>query len=293
MLSSHDFFSYGGTSLSPDHTQFAYVPYTCDGCPYSTSLMVADVRGPRQRLLVQASAGIHEVARSPNGRSIAFVADGIWVINADGTDLHRIGLGGFDLTWSPDSRSLAFGRLDANLDWHIGVLSLETGQELVLAGGFSPRWSPNGKLLLYENVAGRNAPLTIRTVPAAGGASRKVVVGGFASWSPDGKRIAFLRSGPGSTPSSLWVIGSRVGATPHRVATGAVGDVLDPVWSPKSRWIAFRQDAHYCASRMSVVSADGKTRPRRLVAHTRIVTALAWSISGRKVLYKAERCSDQ
>lgn len=293
VLSSHEIFSYGGTSLSPDHRQFAYVPYTCDGCPYSTSLMVADVRSPHERLLVEAPVGILEAAWSPNGRWIAFVTDGVWVINADGTDLHRVSLGGFDLAWSPDSRVLAFDRLDENLDWHIGVLSVDTGQELVLADGFRPRWSPNGKLLLFENVAGRNEPLTIRTIPATGGVSRKVVVGGFPSWSPNGKRIAFIRSGPGSTPSSLWVIGNRVGAAPRRVATGAVGDILDPVWSPKSRSIAFRQGAHYCASKLSVVSADRKTRPRKLVAHTRIVTPLVWSNNGQKLIYKGERCSDQ
>ena len=45
VLSRHDVFPIT-SSLSPAHDRFAHVDYTCDGCPYSNRLMVADVRGP-------------------------------------------------------------------------------------------------------------------------------------------------------------------------------------------------------------------------------------------------------
>src|SRR6186997_2236868 len=113
VLSAHDV-APAASALSPDSRRFAYVSYTCDGCPRSPSLRVADVRSARDKLLFEAADGIYEVAWAPNGQSIAFVSDGIWLIGADGTNPRRVAEPGVAISWSPDSMQIAY--MDARGD---------------------------------------------------------------------------------------------------------------------------------------------------------------------------------
>lgn len=49
VLSRHNAYVYPPIyELSPDHRQLAYVPFTCDGCPPSDRLWIADVRRSRR-----------------------------------------------------------------------------------------------------------------------------------------------------------------------------------------------------------------------------------------------------
>jgi Tol biopolymer transport system component len=290
VLSQHDVFPYVW-SLSPRHDRYAYVSYTCDGCPYSQRLMLADVRRSKDRLLVEASQGIREVAWAPNGRTIAFVSGAVWLIDADGMNLRRVADSAAMLSWSPDSTRLALGRLNGELEWVISVLSIETGAEHVLGPGFRPRWSPDGKRIVFEYATGRNESLKIRLVPAAGGSPRTIARGSSPSWSPDGTRIAFARYDRYGPSASLWIV-SRRGGKPRRIASSRGDGAETVVWSPDSRRLALQQGGHYCGSTLSVVRVDGGGR-KRLVSQTRILTPLAWTSGGRKILYAGERCSDQ
>src|SRR5207244_4246450 len=94
-------------------------------------------------------------------------------------------------------------------------------------------------------------------VPAAGGRPRTVARGSSPSWSPDGRRIAFVRY-EGDTPS-LWIAPSR-GGRPRRLAASGEDAA---VWSPDSRRVAFQQGAHFCGSALAIARVDGG-RPRRL-----------------------------
>ena len=288
VLSRHNIFPYR-SSLSPDQRQLAYVPSVWDIGP-SDQLWVAEVRSNSERLVLDAPALIGDVAWAPSGRAIALTfGDGIWLINPDGTGLRRVADSGAMLAWSPDSKSLAYGRRDDRLRSQVVVLSLETGEERVLSPGFRPRWSPDARFLLFENTTGRDEPLKIRRVRATGGAPRTVARGFFPSWSPDGRQIAFTRFERASTVS-LWVVRSR-GGKPRRIARSATGDDPSPLWSPDSRRIVFRQGPRYCASKLSIVPVGGG-RPRQLVAsQTRVLSPLAWSSRGRKVIYSGGICA--
>ncbi|RPH37666.1 MAG: hypothetical protein EHM91_14780 [Planctomycetota bacterium] len=100
--------------------------------------------------------------RSPDGTRIAFTGKSIgkpykaYVVSRDGGVPQQV-LGGerneVDLDWSPDGRSLMFGRppdgmAEAGLPKAIHIVDLETKQVSTLPGSeglFGPRWSPDGR----------------------------------------------------------------------------------------------------------------------------------------------------
>ena len=127
-------------------------------------------------------------------------------------------------------------------------------------------------------------------VAEANGSNPRQIVGETASdyslpmWSPDGTRIAFVRTDlsscrPGATKCATWQIWT-VGAdgADERKLTD---DGIDPAWSPDGRFIAyggtiFNAEAYH----VRVMSADG-TRERTLAAGSRPV----WSPDGRRLAY--------
>ena len=106
-----------------------------------------------------------------------------------------------------------------------------------------PRWSPDGARVAYETGDG-----TIAAVPALGGAARVLVrlprdsmpvVGdvlpilGF-DWSPDGRTLAYVRTGSAAT--ALIYLQSLGGDPPTLLAT--VEQAHSPAWSPDGSLIA-------------------------------------------------------
>lgn len=287
VLSRHNIFP-EEASYSPRRRQLAYVPYYADGVR-SNRLWVADLDSSEDRLVYEAPAWITGVAWSPDGQTIAFVSgDGIWLISPNGINLRRVGEWGAFLAWSPDSSQIAYMVLTTGGRWLIRIRSLASGSARDLVRGQNFQWSPDGKRIAFENFGGGSCKSQIRVITVQDGRSKAIGCGHSPSWSPDGKRVALGRYATHApyTPS-LWVVSTRAGR-PRRLANSATG----AVWSPDSRWIAFRRAARNCASKLGVVRADGG-RPRVLAAHTRIVGPLAWSSNGRKVVYEAQLCSDQ
>jgi TolB protein len=102
-------------SWSPDGTKIAFASSQNDptGDTYDIYLVNVDGTG-----LAQLTSGPEDDAVpnwSPDGTKIAFVRGqgdsvNIWVMNADGTDVHRLTASGkdYDPSWSPDGRQIVF-----------------------------------------------------------------------------------------------------------------------------------------------------------------------------------------
>jgi dipeptidyl aminopeptidase/acylaminoacyl peptidase len=110
-----------------------------------------------------------------------------------------------------------------------------------------PRISPDGAEILYTQVTVTakhdNYQTAIWMVPAAGGPARQITAGPHDSsprWSPDGKRVAFVRAGEKDgkpEPAQIYLMDMAGGEA--RALTEMPKGAGAPVWSPSGKTIAF------------------------------------------------------
>jgi Tol biopolymer transport system component len=143
---------------------------------------------------------------SPDGKQIAFAADGVGVqvVNFDGSGLHTLAYNGFSPVWSPDSTKIAFVKQETASDGRgpdntgqVRILYVidakaSAGQEKQLAyDATAPSWSPDGSQIAYFSL--RNAVMF--TIPAAGGDPTQIKTNGLGGWfptfAPDGNSLIF------------------------------------------------------------------------------------------------------
>jgi len=137
---------------------------------------------------------------------------------------------------SPDGKTIAFTS-DRDGQQRIWLKQLKGGEEAALTAGPDdhPRFSPDGTSLLFtHSEAGRSS---IERIALLGGTSHKVVLDGEqGDWSPDGKRIAFIRLGRRQDKllSALLLIDASGGT--ERELTRIEGELVGfPRWSPDGR----------------------------------------------------------
>ena len=185
-------------------------------------------------------------------------------MNSNGEHKHRIlrglNLGGVD--WAPRAMRIAFVRGD--FPTTLLVHSLRTGRSRRLTGDFAlpshPRWSPNGKRILFEASTSRtNETEDLYTIRPNGTGLRNLTstprVAEFsADWSPAGKRIVYARGG-GRVCQALHVMRSD-GTGDRRIPRTCKGD--SPSWSPSGRRIVYSPLAvRFGVSHLVVVALNG------------------------------------
>jgi len=164
---------------------------------------------------------------------------GIWLARSrDGRHRRRITHG---LDTSPSWS--AGGRIVFERENESGALSelrvYSKGNSRRLTEGAQPAWSVTGWIAFVDQGS-------IWIIRPDGSDKRRVIAGSTPKWSPNGKRLAFLRPRGG-------IATVRANTSDARRLTAAGHD---PVFSPDGRWIAFSRGAKLCTMR----SRGGRNR---------------------------------
>jgi tricorn protease len=104
-----------------------------------------------------------------------------------------------------------------------------------------------------------------------------------ATFSPDGKRIAFVRAG------KLWTMNPD-GSDQKLVVNET--QVIDYEWAPDSKWICYaRLDGNF-ASELYIIPSSGGTA-RNVTHYATYNTGITWSQNGKKIAFLSERRNNQ
>jgi Tol biopolymer transport system component len=194
---------------SPDGTQIAFQGDLTG--EWEIYVMDAD-GGNRQQLTIEPGIDHLNPRFSPDGQKIAFggcpgqdVPCAIYVMNADGsgmTQLTSLVWSSFNPEFSPDGTKIAF---DSNMDGFLSavwVMNTDGSNQHRLTApdleAFYPDWSPDGTHILFTTNC--CLPYSNVWVMNADGSGLKQLThfprstggGGFASYSPDGKKIVLV-----------------------------------------------------------------------------------------------------
>lgn len=184
--------------------------------------------------LLEGVGDVRDATFSPHGRRLAMARvgtlRGIWVTNADGTDLRALtppGVAAAQPSWSPDGAQVAFARRSGGRP-RIQVVGADgTGLRGLVRSRrpqSDPAWSVTGQIAYVQRTAHGSA---IFVVDAGGGRARRLTpVRGRAAapdWSPDGRRLAYVAG-------DALVVMDAGGRHARRIAR--LRGLADPAWSP-------------------------------------------------------------
>ncbi|MBZ5585543.1 MAG: DUF5050 domain-containing protein [Acidobacteriia bacterium] len=212
--------------------------------------------------------------------------------------MDRPALDPVDPEFSPDGKQVAFawnGEKQDNFCIYVNLVGL--GTPLRLTGGpgqdRSPSWSPDGRQIVFLRFSDA-LHSGVMTVPALGGAERKVTEGMFVpgvAWSPDGQSLVLASRQSPDAPYGLFTLSLATGEM-HRLteprAQAWLGDVT-PAISPDGRTLAFARTMTRAESEIyllplsKTLAAEGQ--PRRLTYENGASGKPAWSPDGKVVVF--------
>jgi WD40-like Beta Propeller Repeat len=184
---------------------------------------------------------------SPDGKRIAFQSNrgnldyAIWVVNGDGTGLHRLagnagGDGDYAPSWSPDGKKIVFESSQGLFDsYDLYVMSSDGGLLARLTktddDEDSPVWSPDGTKIVYTRWRGDFSNIWLMN---ADGTQQHALTKGLMDdfspvWSPDGTKILFASDRGGNIDLYSINLGGGGGAT--RLTNAAAVEMF-PTWQP-------------------------------------------------------------
>jgi len=137
----------------------------------------------------------------------AFGSSPLFIVNADGSDYHRITSEAnrfIDPDWSPDGTMIAVAMLQQGLfDFDIVLLTLEGEVVANLTNSpeaeSEPAWSPDGRRIAFIRNTENGFNVFVMNADGSGqtqltsGPGRLQVFDSFPTWAPDGTKIAFYR----------------------------------------------------------------------------------------------------
>jgi dipeptidyl aminopeptidase/acylaminoacyl peptidase len=255
--------------------------------------------------VVAAPAAVAPIARAgsgaPSGRvALEVLTGGIWTVRTNGSGARRIVRHGTAPRWSPDGRLIAYS--GGNSLWVVRPDGTHRRRVLRAAAHpleghddyqvWTPAWAPGGHRLVFAALweAGRGESprevWEICTVDSDGGHLRELRRGRDPAWSPDGRRIAFVR-GRGKADAIVSVPPS--GGALRTVVPASPGFRSRLVYAPRGGRLLYIDTRFSPRFRERIgVARAGRTH---LIPSgtTGIVTAADWRPGGRRIVYLHDR----
>jgi Tol biopolymer transport system component len=199
------------------------------------------------------------------------------------------GVPGWEPTWSPGKRSIAFADGPHEGIWRIEADATKR-RRLTLSQGTDeyPAWSPDGRQIAFDRVLERRDHATdvaIWLVDADGRSpAHRLTHGLWPDWSPDGRRIAFLRL-TARGASRLQVIDAD-GRHRRLLRGGSDPTAGGPHWSPDGRFIGYVSTPE--SGLREVRLLDLKNGRTRTLVRAESIGNLDWSPDGNWLAYVIE-----
>ena len=252
-------------AISPDGSRVVYATLRHSQRAQSFDIVTASLDGTERQQLTGDEGSEGEPAWSPDGMRIAFLHNNnLRTMAADGSDVRSIAPDTWSSheppAWSPEGARLAFR--DATYEMELHIVGADGSNLTRVAHGPAPvvrEWS-------WERPAGGPA------------------------WSPDGRRIAFVRPTDDGF-KALEVLEVDTGSASTTVASGRIGPIL---WSRDgtevyfgSYYLQFAQDV-LSERGVFTVAVEGEHRTRRVTPES-AVRGVAWSPDGERLAVLTDR----
>lgn len=206
---------------------------------------------------------------------------------------------------SPDGKTIAYQSIknpsQGNKLFYGGIftksLETETPPVQLAAEGFLPVWSPDGRRIAFMRVVGENYRL--ETIETIGTGQKTLVTGGLKpvnftvlpysrlqttdfSWSPDGKKIAYVSDRNGF--NNIWLVSSDGAENLQFSENKEANDLLEcPIWSADGKYIAYtsKTKISQTKSEYGVWIINAETKVSQMLTRNRsFYRLLGWTREG-------------
>ena len=242
---------------------------------------------------------------SPDGNAVAYSSDHngsfeiyLKPLAPGGREIQLTADGGqnFDPAWSPDGERIAYYSRKRGGIWVMPALGGVAKQ--LTTFGAHPAWSRDGRMIAFQSASGPDlgaaamGASTICIVSSQGGSPQPITRHDYPaglhfapSWSPDGKRIAFLNFDTGS--SQVWTI-SVAGDGLKQITQPGTGDKISPFYSPDGESIYFAVSLALWKVSVSPQSGEPVGKPVKVAdLGSTAIRHATLSADGRKLAYSA------
>lgn len=245
---------------SADGAFLAFRSTPAEWSPTALDLVITGPDGTGRKTIARSVVGF---AWAKTGRRLAYVTEDGGLYARDDLDAPPRLIGavpGYFLEWAPAGDGLlVWGGARA---W---VVRLDGGRRVEIKDATNPAWLPDGRVLfvrsgrLYATRVGAGEPTELIRPSSYIG----------ASWSSDGRRLAYVRADPGDGRSA----GSIMVVDADGSASTVAGVGHAPSWSPDGNRLAFEDEGD-----LYVTSLSG--HPTRVTSGSERDRGPVWSVQG-------------